>query len=428
MEKIGVIEGFYGIPYTFEERRSMIGFLSDIGMNTYVYAPKDDPYHNIKWREPYPEDKLDQLEKLANFAQSKQVRFIWAIHPGQNIIDFDNYESEIEKLFKKYESLYNKGIRSFALCMDDIDRDEAYEQRDFHLRLVRDILDFIKDFACDDLLFVHPWYNEAWIDDKGKEYFEKFKGLDRLSIMWTGSDVVVPLSKSSNDKFIELAGKRAHIWFNWPVNDYLRDQIFMEIFEFFDSRDINYDSILINPMNQSELSKISIYQIGEFIKNPLSYNPLLAFKKALAYVDEKVSDELLTISDSFFGSGVYDRSENKKYLAEAKIAKAYKDKDKDLILEAIDQKLYAIESYFKNYTNEKLFEEVEAFFLSLKYLLLAIKNIIEENKDLARSFYQKSKEPKVRVYKEYSNFIVEEREVKTSKILEEIYSNLEGVD
>ena len=42
LEKRGVIEGFYGIPWSFEERMSMIEFLSAIGMNQYVYAPKDE--------------------------------------------------------------------------------------------------------------------------------------------------------------------------------------------------------------------------------------------------------------------------------------------------------------------------------------------------------------------------------------------------
>ena len=46
--KKGIIEGFYGIPWTFDERKSMINFLAEIGMDQYIYAPKDDPYHNKK--------------------------------------------------------------------------------------------------------------------------------------------------------------------------------------------------------------------------------------------------------------------------------------------------------------------------------------------------------------------------------------------
>ena len=50
----GVIEGFYGFPWSFEDRASMIRDMSEYKMNIYMYAPKDDPYHRDQWREPYP--------------------------------------------------------------------------------------------------------------------------------------------------------------------------------------------------------------------------------------------------------------------------------------------------------------------------------------------------------------------------------------
>ena len=41
----GAIEGFYGSPWTHEERMHQLAFYGDVKMNTYIYAPKDDPYH-----------------------------------------------------------------------------------------------------------------------------------------------------------------------------------------------------------------------------------------------------------------------------------------------------------------------------------------------------------------------------------------------
>lgn len=424
IEKRGVIEGFYGIPWSFEERIGMVDFLSDIGMNRYVYAPKDDPYHNIKWREAYPDDKINELKDLAARAEEKGVDFVWAIHPGQNLIDFNLYDEEIAKLFAKYDSLHEIGIKSFALCMDDIDRDKAYEQRDFHLRLVKDILKHLENYENKELLFVHPWYNSARIDEKGEEYFKLFRDLENLSIMWTGYDVVVPITKAANNRFTELSHKSADIWFNWPVNDYLRDQIFMEIFEFFDSRDINYKSILSNPMNQAELSKISIYQIEDFLKDPASYDPLESFKKALAYVDPKVDCDLLIIADSFFGSGVYDRFVDKKYLEDGNISKAYENEDHEKLKGLIEEKKKAIDSYFNNFSNEKLYKEVRPFFTSLKYLLEAINYSLEKDYDKAKESYEKTKDCKVKIYTEYTNDKVEERKVKTSRVLEKIYEEL----
>lgn len=424
LEKRGVIEGFYGIPWSFEERMSMIKFLSDIEMNQYVYAPKDDPYHNVKWREPYPDEKLAEISKLAELSRNKGVDFVWAIHPGQNLIDFNLYEEEIDKLFKKYDSLHEAGVTSFALCMDDIDRDLAYEQRNFHLRLVKDILKKLKSYENSKLLFVHPWYNSCWIDDKGEEYFKLFQNLDSLEIMWTGYDVVVPIIKSSQERFTELSQKEANIWFNWPVNDYLRDRIFMEIFEFYDSSETNYKSILSNPMNQAELSKIAIFQIGEFAKNPKEYVSIESFKRALNYVDKKVASELFIIADSFFASGVYDRFEDKKYREDYEIALAYSQKDFEKVKSLIDRKIAAIDSYFKNYTNDKLYMEVKPFFTSLSYLLDAVKAAIDKDFKKASRLYEKCDECKVKIYKEFSLDTIEDRKVKTSRVLMKIYEEL----
>ncbi|MGW2222295.1 beta-N-acetylglucosaminidase domain-containing protein [Nonomuraea sp. NPDC001684] len=44
----GVIEGFYGRPWSHEQRLDLLGFLGARGMNTYVHAPKAD---RPSWRE-----------------------------------------------------------------------------------------------------------------------------------------------------------------------------------------------------------------------------------------------------------------------------------------------------------------------------------------------------------------------------------------
>ena len=50
----GVIEGFYGPAWSHENRLWMLEKLGSWGMNLYVYAPKNDPFHRERWRDPYP--------------------------------------------------------------------------------------------------------------------------------------------------------------------------------------------------------------------------------------------------------------------------------------------------------------------------------------------------------------------------------------
>ena len=45
----GIVEGFYGRPWTHEQRLDMIRFIGERGMNRFVYAPKDDPLMRREW-------------------------------------------------------------------------------------------------------------------------------------------------------------------------------------------------------------------------------------------------------------------------------------------------------------------------------------------------------------------------------------------
>jgi len=131
------------------------------------------------------------------------------------------------------------GVKSFGLCMDDIDKNIAFEKRFDHMKLIKDLADFVYDKTGENLYFVHPWYNDDWIDEKGYDYEKLLKNIENINIMWTGNQVVAPIPHKSNEKFTERIGKKPYIWFNWPVNDYRPDEIFLEVFEFYDSREVN---------------------------------------------------------------------------------------------------------------------------------------------------------------------------------------------
>ena len=69
-ELSGVIEGFYGPPWSHSDRLDMLRFMGRAGLNVYIYAPKDDPYHRTRWREPYPEDAERELRELVQTADT----------------------------------------------------------------------------------------------------------------------------------------------------------------------------------------------------------------------------------------------------------------------------------------------------------------------------------------------------------------------
>ena len=75
----GIIEGFYGPPWSWEERHEVCAALAADGMDTYVYAPKDDRLHRERWREPYPEAELEQFGALV---EAGTLRVGVGISPG----------------------------------------------------------------------------------------------------------------------------------------------------------------------------------------------------------------------------------------------------------------------------------------------------------------------------------------------------------
>ncbi len=62
----GTVEGFYGPPWTHEQRLAHLEFSARVGLNAYVYAPKHDPLHRQLWREPYGAGQLRQFAELVS--------------------------------------------------------------------------------------------------------------------------------------------------------------------------------------------------------------------------------------------------------------------------------------------------------------------------------------------------------------------------
>ena len=97
----GVIEGFYGRPWTQPERLELLAWMAAWGLDTYVYAPKDDLHHRALWREPYGASDADGLRQLIAACGARGIRFIYAISPGLDI----RYASpaELDRLCGRFE-------------------------------------------------------------------------------------------------------------------------------------------------------------------------------------------------------------------------------------------------------------------------------------------------------------------------------------
>src|SRR5947208_15724732 len=93
----GVIEGFYGRPWSARQRRQLFGWMQAWDLNTYLYAPKDDLKHRVRWRELYEGTAASELQALVADCQARPLNFVYALAPGLDI----RYADEREQVHLK---------------------------------------------------------------------------------------------------------------------------------------------------------------------------------------------------------------------------------------------------------------------------------------------------------------------------------------
>src|ERR671914_196277 len=115
-QRRGIVEGFYGPPWSQSHRRAIFEFGARRGMNTYLYAPKDDPFHRERWRDPYPPERWSDLCDLIRRAHSRGIDFAYAFHPGKGL--HFSAGTPMEDLFNKAKRLHAQGVQVFAVLFD----------------------------------------------------------------------------------------------------------------------------------------------------------------------------------------------------------------------------------------------------------------------------------------------------------------------
>ncbi len=277
----GAIEGFYGNPWSHKDRLRQFEFYGKNKMNTYVYGPKDDPYHRRHWRVAYPEKEAKLLKELASEAKKNHVQFVWAVHPG---IDIKWNKQDSIAIVEKLESVYKLGVNSFAVFFDDISGEGT--KADKQAGLMNYITDkFVRKHKDVKPLILCPTqYNKSWssgdyLSTLGKMMYPEIR------IMWTGNSVVDMIEKNDMEWINQQIGRKAFIWLNYPVNDYCQSRILMGK-TYGNGRDIAdmLSGFCSNPMEYAEASKVSLFSIAEYTWNMNAYNAEQSWERALKYV------------------------------------------------------------------------------------------------------------------------------------------------
>jgi protein O-GlcNAcase/histone acetyltransferase len=223
----GVVEGFYGRPWTLTQRKHLFEKMEAWHMNSYLYAPKDDCKHRAFWRELYTVEEADHLQSLISAAHECNVDFIYAISPGLDI----TYSSskEISSLKRKLDQVSQLGCKSFALLFDDIEAEMSKADKEsfqsFAHAQVTVTNDIYQHLGEPNFLFCPTQYctTRAVPTISTSEYLKTIgeQLAPDIDIMWTG-DKVIPkeITVASLQPISQALKRMPVIWDNEHANDY----------------------------------------------------------------------------------------------------------------------------------------------------------------------------------------------------------------
>jgi hypothetical protein len=254
----GLIEGFYGTPWSWAERLDAMAWCHQRQMDLYLYAPKDDPLHRERWREPYGPEALAGFDLLVS-AGTLDVGF--GISPGLSI----DYASDDDRraLAAKVDQLVERGVGVVALLLDDIGVRPGLGEA--HAELTAWLRDHLGDRAR--LLLTPTEYTGT----RSTAYLDALAAgvPDDVPIGWTGETVVcdaitVAQARARSDS---LGGRPPFIWDNYPVNDGLMaDRLFLGPLR---GRDLGLGAVCsgyaANPMVQPGASKPALASVAGYL-------------------------------------------------------------------------------------------------------------------------------------------------------------------
>ncbi|MEN9672436.1 MAG: hypothetical protein RL553_701 [Planctomycetota bacterium] len=295
----GVIEGFYGKPWSHAQRLRGLNFFALHNMNTYILAPKDDPWQRFDWRTPLSDNFLNSTKELIERGEDLLIDVAVCISPGLTVKYSDDLD--VDALMVRYRQLSKIGVTQFGLLLDDIPwelqfaEDQAryatiaQAQADFANRVLGKLLNEFasaKLFACP--LQYHGRGSEPYITEFGKS-------LDsNIALMWTGRQICSEYLETVDAKFLaEKTNKMPYFWDNYPVNDVaMVHQLHVGPIENRDPNlgDFSY-GLVANPMEKFELSLLPLATIGDYLWDSANYVAEKSWARALSLLVKNESDQ-----------------------------------------------------------------------------------------------------------------------------------------
>jgi hypothetical protein len=305
--RLGIIEGYYGTPWSWEARRETVAFLSGHGYGFYLYAPKADRFLRRRWKEPHPEATRGQLIALAAHCRELGVRFGVGLSPFEIYERFDR--GARSALDRKLRDLDSVGTQDLAILFDDM-RGDSPELADRQAEIVH----WAAGRTSADRVIVCPtYYSDDPVLDRAfgrrpQRYVERLGELldERIAVFWTGEEVCSREIASGHLRRVgEQLGRAPLLWDNYPVNDGQRMSQYLHLRGFTGRPAANAGLLTghgINPALQPTLTRIPALTLADSYRSADAYQYADSGRRAAVLVlgDELgvlVHEDTLTLQD-----------------------------------------------------------------------------------------------------------------------------------
>ena len=304
--ELGLIEGFFGLPWSWEERRDTMRFLAPHGYRFYLYAPKADAYLRRDWQAPHPQEEMAALSGFAADCRAAGVRFGIGLTPFElHLHDGDGWQAP---LAAKLRMLDEAGADDLAILFDDMRGDVP----DLAARQAAIVHFAAERSGATRILTCPSYYSDDPILDLafGRRPDGYLKDLGRLldpaiEIMWTGEEVCSSeITPGHLARVAETLRRKPFLWDNYPVNDGARMSQHLHLRAFTGRRGIggHVSGHGINPASQAVLSRIPALTLAESYKAGDAYQYGAAFDRAAetvlgAELARRLRLDLLTLQD-----------------------------------------------------------------------------------------------------------------------------------
>jgi protein O-GlcNAcase/histone acetyltransferase len=287
----GVIEGFYGRPWTMQQRLELFSWMRQWGMNTYMYGPKDDLKIRAVWRALYSHDELNDLQVLIKACHKNKIDFIYTIAPGLDI----QYSSPEDSRFLKTKitQLLNQGVKHFCILFDDIpfamhikdqQHFDSFAKAQAHVS--NQLFEHIRQSVHGLFLFCPTDYCARMSKPsvKTSQYLHELGRYlhTSIDIFWTGPEIVSQaISSSSIQELSRVLRRKPLIWDNFHANDYDIRRVYLGPLTGRSPKlKKQVRGILSNPNNEFEANFIPLRTLALYAEQK-NYQVKIAYKQAL---------------------------------------------------------------------------------------------------------------------------------------------------